>query len=262
MLLRRVMEHVRNQNWLAIAIDFVIVVTGVFIGTQVSAWNTENNRRVADAQYLQRLHAEVVELIGIRDDLIETRRKNVDALQAAAEVIFRSGEARPLSVLECTSIHYSHIYTDPSSGLPTVSELLSSGRFDSLSSQEVRNAIRKYTQGVEAAAMIMAASNNESLVMARKYPELIALNGLNRGDYGLIAPSTAAERCDVDGMRGNQGFKNDLADNKDRFDIYFNLTMGGPQQLLRDLHQVLDRELGIVHNEGRAGAGASVLRAN
>lgn len=249
MLLRRVMEHVRNQNWLAIAIDFVIVVTGVFIGTQVSAWNTENNRRVADAQYLQRLHAEVVELIGIRDHLIETRRKNVDALQSATEVIFGSGDARPLSVLECTSIHYSHIYTDPSSGLPTVSELLSSGRFDSLSSRGVRNAIRQYTQGVEAAAMIMAAASNDSLVIARKYPDLIALNGLNRGDYGLIAPSTAAERCDIEGMRRNQGFKNDLADNKDRFDIYFNTTMDEPQQMLRDLHKVLDEELGYVHDD-------------
>ena len=32
MLLRRVMEHVRDQNWAAVAIDFVIVVVGVFIG--------------------------------------------------------------------------------------------------------------------------------------------------------------------------------------------------------------------------------------
>ena len=35
MLLRRVIEHVRDQNWTAIAIDFVIVVAGVFVGIQV-----------------------------------------------------------------------------------------------------------------------------------------------------------------------------------------------------------------------------------
>src|SRR5512147_1389332 len=39
MLLRRVIEHVREQNWTAIAIDFVIVVIGVFVGIQVSNWN-------------------------------------------------------------------------------------------------------------------------------------------------------------------------------------------------------------------------------
>lgn len=39
MLLRRIIEHVKAQNWTAIAIDFVIVVVGVFIGIQVSNWN-------------------------------------------------------------------------------------------------------------------------------------------------------------------------------------------------------------------------------
>lgn len=39
MLLRRVIEHVKAQNWTAIALDFVIVVVGVFVGIQVSNWN-------------------------------------------------------------------------------------------------------------------------------------------------------------------------------------------------------------------------------
>ena len=30
MLLRRVIEHVREQNWIAIGIDFAIVVVGVY----------------------------------------------------------------------------------------------------------------------------------------------------------------------------------------------------------------------------------------
>ena len=36
MLLRRVTEHVRDQNWTAVGVDFVIVVIGVFVGIQVS----------------------------------------------------------------------------------------------------------------------------------------------------------------------------------------------------------------------------------
>jgi hypothetical protein len=38
-LLRRVIEHVKAQNWTAVALDFLIVVVGVFIGIQVSNWN-------------------------------------------------------------------------------------------------------------------------------------------------------------------------------------------------------------------------------
>ena len=39
MILRRVIEHFRKQEWTAIAIDFAIVVLGVFVGLQVNNWN-------------------------------------------------------------------------------------------------------------------------------------------------------------------------------------------------------------------------------
>ena len=39
MILRRITEHVKAQNWFAVGLDFVIVVIGVFIGIQVSNWN-------------------------------------------------------------------------------------------------------------------------------------------------------------------------------------------------------------------------------
>ncbi|HBS34132.1 MAG TPA: hypothetical protein DEA50_03505 [Parvularcula sp.] len=39
MILRRVIEHFRKQEWTAIFLDFVIVVAGVFVGLQVSNWN-------------------------------------------------------------------------------------------------------------------------------------------------------------------------------------------------------------------------------
>jgi hypothetical protein len=39
MLLRRVIAHFRKQEWTAIAIDFLIVVIGVFVGLQVNNWN-------------------------------------------------------------------------------------------------------------------------------------------------------------------------------------------------------------------------------
>ena len=39
MILRRVIAHFRKQEWTAIALDFLIVVVGVFVGIQVSNWN-------------------------------------------------------------------------------------------------------------------------------------------------------------------------------------------------------------------------------
>ena len=39
MLLRRVTKHIKDQNWFAVFLDFLIVVFGVYIGVQVGNWN-------------------------------------------------------------------------------------------------------------------------------------------------------------------------------------------------------------------------------
>jgi hypothetical protein len=59
MLLRRVIEHVRKQEWTAIAIDFVIVVVGVFIGIQAANWNEARADEARARGYLGRIHSDL-----------------------------------------------------------------------------------------------------------------------------------------------------------------------------------------------------------
>ncbi|MEH6490209.1 hypothetical protein [Hyphomonas oceanitis] len=59
MILRRVISHVKNQEWTAIAIDFLIVVFGVFAGFQVNNWNEARQDRARAAVYTERLKAEL-----------------------------------------------------------------------------------------------------------------------------------------------------------------------------------------------------------
>ena len=55
MILRRITGHVRTQNWFAVALDFVIVVFGVFIGIQVANWNAERETNRRSAVFTERL---------------------------------------------------------------------------------------------------------------------------------------------------------------------------------------------------------------
>jgi len=59
MLLRRVIEHVHNQNWFAVCLDFVIVVVGVFIGIQVANWNDTRADRLLEAETLRNIGADL-----------------------------------------------------------------------------------------------------------------------------------------------------------------------------------------------------------
>lgn len=61
MLLRRVIEHVKAQNWTAVALDFVIVVVGVFLGIQVSNWNDARTKTYRESEILKTIYDELQE---------------------------------------------------------------------------------------------------------------------------------------------------------------------------------------------------------
>lgn len=59
MILRRVIAHFKNQEWTAIALDFLIVVVGVFVGLQVNNWNEARADRALEQEYLVRLYEDM-----------------------------------------------------------------------------------------------------------------------------------------------------------------------------------------------------------
>jgi hypothetical protein len=50
MVIRRIREHVATHNWFAVTVDLVIVVAGVFLGTQANNWNEARLERAAGAE--------------------------------------------------------------------------------------------------------------------------------------------------------------------------------------------------------------------
>jgi hypothetical protein len=59
MILSRVIEHLKQQHWTAIVIDFVIVVIGVFIGLQVQEWSNRLEDRRRETQLVSDLLADL-----------------------------------------------------------------------------------------------------------------------------------------------------------------------------------------------------------
>jgi hypothetical protein len=59
MILRRLSANLRSQNWTAITIEFLIVVMGVFIGTQVANWNQARLEKQATQRMLMQLVPEL-----------------------------------------------------------------------------------------------------------------------------------------------------------------------------------------------------------
>ncbi len=73
MILRRLTEHVKAQNWFAVFLDFLIVVVGVLLAFQINAWG----ERRAERQYLD------AQLASVQFEM----RENLDRLAAADDYL-------------------------------------------------------------------------------------------------------------------------------------------------------------------------------
>ena len=67
MIMRRLAQSLKEQNWTAISVEFVLLVLGVFLGIQAANWNEERQQADRQASYLERLR---VDFTGIRDRIL------------------------------------------------------------------------------------------------------------------------------------------------------------------------------------------------
>lgn len=74
MILSRITKAIREQNWLAVAIEFVIVIAGVLVAFQISAWNELRQEHDRETGYIRDFKADVeADLSEIQQSLFFTR---------------------------------------------------------------------------------------------------------------------------------------------------------------------------------------------
>lgn len=59
MILKRLRTEAARQNWFGVAVDFVILVLGVFLGIQVNNWNQARLDRAEGREYRQRVYSDL-----------------------------------------------------------------------------------------------------------------------------------------------------------------------------------------------------------
>ncbi len=87
MLLRSISKHVKDQNWFAVFLDFIIVVFGVFIGIQVANWNEARASYQRETLLLHELKREVEKSVVISKHYIRTYKQVADAGKRSLEFI-------------------------------------------------------------------------------------------------------------------------------------------------------------------------------
>ena len=221
MILRRVIVHVREQNWTAIAIDFVIVVTGVFLGLQVSNWNAANADRREIAKYLDDIASDVRADI---EELSRTDAASRDRIAASAYVLRKAGFAEQVTELAVSQSSADDVFsgaerfTIPDLNPPEEEQrnrlwqlavgiyvydtnrsafdaLISSGDMDLIDDPRVMDMLREYYYLVNA----LDQTQTRTIIPMRNH---VIEVGIERGlsPYGLIDEMVLVDKLENDAV--------------------------------------------------------------
>jgi hypothetical protein len=144
MLLRRIMEHVRRQDWAAIGIDFVITVVGVFAGLQAANWNEARIDRIRAHSYLERIHSDLeADLANYRDRLAFWAA--VSSYGRTGLSYAETGDSGDLSQWQLLLAYFqSSQLAEYLTTSVTYDELKSAGELSLIASIELRNNLAAY----------------------------------------------------------------------------------------------------------------------
>jgi hypothetical protein len=154
MVIRRIREHVITHNWFAVAIDFLIVVAGIVIGTQVNNWNQARIERQQGSEYRERLIAELKSNEAHNQD----RRKYWSRVRghARSALIYLRDPTGDDGQFLVDAYQASQILTSQSKHF-TYDELNSTGRFEEIGDAKLRGEVSGYYTALQTNGVIFDA---------------------------------------------------------------------------------------------------------
>lgn len=245
MILRRLAEAMRQQNWFTVVLEVLIVVTGIFIGLQVDDWNGSRQDRRDEQHYLNRLHDEILNADMLSARLLGRRIERQAVVFDILDAVFADVERASLTDRECFAIGSLHYFNIAVSGLSAAEELTASGRMDILLDTELRAALGALKQAREATNTYIRIQNAVAYDLAHLYPDLISVRAHFDDDLQEVSSQTT---CNLPAMRQNPTFLNDLSNNADAYDAYVRDGLAPWAMQMQLVHDLIDRNLGIQHD--------------
>lgn len=252
MLLRSITKHVKDQNWFAVGLDFVIVVLGILIAFRITEWNEARIDAHAERALLERLHEEISGVQALdsatRELFVDERQEN---LISARHVIFDVSDARELTDKECQAIGFSHLpLYGGQADIPIISELRTTGETKLLRDEEIVREISKLTSLIESGSGFEESIRPKITLLSRAFPDLILL-GVEQQAVTLtefeVDRYDVSYDCDTAGMRASTAFRNAFGENVTLQFSLVEIALDPLRQSLSDLNAALAVALGEDH---------------
>ncbi|MBP8097836.1 MAG: hypothetical protein KAY03_00825 [Arenimonas sp.] len=187
MILRRLSQSLKEQNWTAIIIEFVLLVTGVFLGIQVSNWNAERATRQKSAIFTARLMTDLRVEAWAYQYLIEYQR---DVQANARRALDGFDGSQPLSDEQLVIAAYRATqYESQDRHRATYDELVSTGTIGLITNQKMRDtAMMVYATTLIDQTLDEGKQSEYRLIFRRTLPAQVQQALLERCGDKIITP--------------------------------------------------------------------------
>ncbi len=215
MLLRRLSENLKSQSWTAVCLDLFIVILGIFLGLQVSQWYEGRQEIAFEASILDRLRVEFDEASKDISTAIRFHQDEIVALELINQSL-NTGDLNPRDEDQFRSgLQGAMNYDLGPSRSGTYIEILSSGQFRLLRSQDLRAALSIFDDKVLKADSLLSGFQ-----LSQRKHEAVINRHLTRGPVreqkfepmptGVIFLHAEITEFDFDEMANDEEFRSSI----------------------------------------------------
>jgi len=244
MILQRLISNVRARDWGTVVVEVVVVVAGIFIGLQADDWNTARQDRKDERSFIAQLHDDIMLAEQLSERVRGRRLESLQLALGAGDVLFGRIDRQVLTDDECRALSGTSAVNIVVADLPSLGELIATGRLDILRDEELRGALLGFEQSKNGLRDLILQQTISSPDLVRLYPDLIE-------GSASFEPADNEVRgkyvCDSDGMRANRAFLNDFSRGINQYDAYVRDGLLPWNEQLTRVHSRVDVLLGESH---------------
>lgn len=207
MLVKRIAEHIRRQDWTAVAIEFLIVVIGIYAAFELDRWRDLEAERRANKNFIRMLSLELEEKLPEAGNRIDSYRELQDEQDSV--ITWLNGDKPTSAFTEemCYATFRSLVLNWSATRLETVEFMGTGDWVQGVQDNELGRLLLALGSTQERADGAYSRFVLQIVNLSDLYPELLRRRDTSAGQYreGLV--------CDALGMRKSQAFKNQLFGN-------------------------------------------------
>jgi hypothetical protein len=145
MIMNRIGQALKRQDWTLVTIEFVLVVAGVLLAFLIGDWAAGRSERAVRRESVDRLLHESEQDVGNLREMLKTQRTDVLAPMRVVAANLRNPSPAPSIAAEMISgITRSSVLPKPLAPDSVYRELIASGRFGELGDVRMRDAVSNY----------------------------------------------------------------------------------------------------------------------